>query len=199
MTDLQARVKPLLPGLAISAVVAVAAMFLSEHYGAPVMLFALLLGMALNFLSEDGRCQAGLDVMAKQVLRLGVALLGLRITLDQIMALTTTQIDQLTAGQLGALSMAQADAFTLAQFNAMSAEQQAVLSVSPLVLDLNGDGVQTLHWASNVYFDIDADGDLDSTGWVGQGDGMHEQRGLRGVHARPGALARADTARHTSA
>ena len=92
MTDLQARVKPLLPGLAISAVVAVAAMFLAEHYGAPVMLFALLLGMALNFLSQetDGqttRSAAGIDFVARQVLRLGVALLGLRITADQVLAL----------------------------------------------------------------------------------------------------------------
>lgn len=92
MTDLQARVKPLLPGLAISAVVAVAAMFLAEHYGAPVMLFALLLGMTLNFLSQetDGqttRSAAGIDFVARQVLRLGVALLGLRITADQVLSL----------------------------------------------------------------------------------------------------------------
>ena len=92
MTDLQARVKPLLPGLTISAVVAVAAMFLAEHYGAPVMLFALLLGMALNFLTqEEGgqatRSAAGIDFVARQVLRLGVALLGLRITADQVLAL----------------------------------------------------------------------------------------------------------------
>ncbi|MBW8468474.1 MAG: putative sulfate exporter family transporter [Thiobacillus sp.] len=92
MTDLQARVKPLLPGLAISAVVAVAAMFLAEHYGAPVMLFALLLGMALNFLTqEEGgqatRSAAGIDFVARQVLRLGVALLGLRITADQVLSL----------------------------------------------------------------------------------------------------------------
>lgn len=75
------------PGMSISGVVAIAAVFLSEHYGAPVMLFALLLGIALNFLSEDGRCREGLDVMAKQILRIGVALLGLRITLDQVIAL----------------------------------------------------------------------------------------------------------------
>jgi uncharacterized integral membrane protein (TIGR00698 family) len=75
------------PGLLISAVVAIAAVSLAEHYGAPVMLFALLLGMALNFVSEDGRCQAGLDWVAKQMLRTGVALLGLRITLDQVLAL----------------------------------------------------------------------------------------------------------------
>ena len=92
MTDLHAQVKPLLPGLAISAVVAVAAMFLAEHYGAPVMLFALLLGMALNFLTQEeggqkNRSAAGIDFTAKAVLRLGVALLGLRITADQVMAL----------------------------------------------------------------------------------------------------------------
>jgi len=77
MTDLHAQVKPLLPGLAISAVVAVAAMFLAEHYGAPVMLFALLLGMALNFLTQEeggqkNRSAAGIDFTAKAVLRLGV-------------------------------------------------------------------------------------------------------------------------------
>jgi uncharacterized membrane protein YadS len=75
------------PGLWISGVVAVAAVFLANHYGAPVMLFALLLGMALNFLSHDGPCKPGLDLVAKQVLRLGVALLGLRITLEQVVGL----------------------------------------------------------------------------------------------------------------
>ena len=87
MTDLQARVNPLLPGLAISAVVAVAAMFLAEHYGAPVMLFALLLGMALNFLSTEGQAGPGIQFTARTLLRLGVALLGLRITVAQVAAL----------------------------------------------------------------------------------------------------------------
>ena len=75
------------PGLAISAVVAVAAMALGAHYGAPVMLFALLLGMALNFLSQDSQAAPGIDLAARQVLRLGVALLGLRITVSQVAAL----------------------------------------------------------------------------------------------------------------
>lgn len=75
------------PGFAISAVVAFAAMFLARHYGAPVMLFALLLGMALNFLSKEARCAAGVDFVARQVLRLGVALLGLRLTWEQVAAL----------------------------------------------------------------------------------------------------------------
>lgn len=87
-----ARYQPLSPGVIVSAVVALSAMFLAEHYGAPVMLFALLLGMALNFLSQSDGAQksssaAGIDFTARHVLRLGVALLGLRITADQVMAL----------------------------------------------------------------------------------------------------------------
>ena len=35
-----------LPGLTCATVVAIAALFLSQHYGASAMLFALLLGMA---------------------------------------------------------------------------------------------------------------------------------------------------------
>ena len=61
--------------------------FLSDHYGGPVMLFALLLGMAMNFLSEVDRCRPGIAFASRTVLRLGVALLGFRITLGQIAAL----------------------------------------------------------------------------------------------------------------
>src|SRR5574343_764832 len=87
MHELRQRAQTLWPGLSVSAILAVAAMFLSEHHGTPVMLLALLLGMALNFLSKEGRCAAGIDFTARQVLRLGVALLGLRITAVQIAAL----------------------------------------------------------------------------------------------------------------
>jgi len=78
------RARVLFPGVLASAVVAAAATFLSEHYGAPVMLFALILGMAMNFLSDGGKCSAGIEFTARQVLRWGVALLGLRITVGQI-------------------------------------------------------------------------------------------------------------------
>ena len=81
----QARL--LFPGLCASAVVAAAATFLSQHYGAPVMLFALMLGMAMNFLSAEGPCKRGIEFTARHVLRWGVALLGLRITAAQVMAL----------------------------------------------------------------------------------------------------------------
>jgi uncharacterized integral membrane protein (TIGR00698 family) len=82
-----ARAKGALPGLLVSLVIAAAASFLSEHYGAPVMLFALLLGMAMHFLSTDSRCADGIALASKQVLRIGVALLGMRITLADVQSL----------------------------------------------------------------------------------------------------------------
>ena len=75
------------PGLLVCATVALAARFMAEHYGSPVMLMALLLGMALNFLSSHGACAAGIDLCARQLLRVGVALLGLRISFEQVGAL----------------------------------------------------------------------------------------------------------------
>ncbi|CAM3999490.1 YeiH family protein [Roseateles saccharophilus] len=82
-----ARLRGLFPGVIACAVVAAAAGFLGEHYGAPVLLYALLLGLAMNFLSEQGPCRPGIEFCAKAVLRVGVALLGLRITLSQVAAL----------------------------------------------------------------------------------------------------------------
>jgi uncharacterized integral membrane protein (TIGR00698 family) len=84
---LPARARSLFPGVLACVVIAAAATFLSEHYGAPVMLFALLLGMAMNFLSSDGPCASGIGFTGREVLRIGVALLGLRITVDQVTAL----------------------------------------------------------------------------------------------------------------
>jgi uncharacterized integral membrane protein (TIGR00698 family) len=81
------RLRELAPGVLACAVVGAASGFLSEHYGAPVMLFALLLGMAMNFLSGDNACRPGIEFSARQLLRIGIALLGLRITLAQVAAL----------------------------------------------------------------------------------------------------------------
>ena len=81
------RLKSLMPGLLVSASVAITATFLSQHYGAPVMLFALLLGMAFNFLAEERQCSAGIDFTSSAVLRLGVALLGARITAEEVLKL----------------------------------------------------------------------------------------------------------------
>ncbi|MGH8785355.1 MAG: YeiH family protein [Cupriavidus necator] len=74
-------------GILVSVVVAVAAISLAGHYHVSPMLFALLLGMALNFLSTEGRCVPGIQFSATTLLRIGVALLGVRITVSQITAL----------------------------------------------------------------------------------------------------------------
>jgi len=75
------------PGLLASLVIAGAAAFLADRYSGPIMLFALLLGMAMNFLSDVDRCKPGVNFASKTVLRLGVALLGFRITFGQIVEL----------------------------------------------------------------------------------------------------------------
>ncbi|MEM1342195.1 MAG: putative sulfate exporter family transporter, partial [Pseudomonadota bacterium] len=84
---MKARVRDLGPGVLVSLVVGIAAQFLSEHYGAPAMLMALLLGIAFHFLAEEGQCVAGIEYAAKQILRIGVALLGVRISVDLLLGL----------------------------------------------------------------------------------------------------------------
>jgi len=71
-------------GFALAIVIAGAATFLSEHYGAPVMLFALLIGMAFHFLSEDAGCARGIEFSSSTLLRFGVGLMGLRLSVGDI-------------------------------------------------------------------------------------------------------------------
>lgn len=86
-TPLAARARALAPGLMLAVTVAMAAQFLSGHYGVPVMLMAILLGMPLHFLAEDDRAGPGIDFAARTLLRAGVALLGLRVSLDMVAAI----------------------------------------------------------------------------------------------------------------
>ncbi|MEO1281371.1 MAG: putative sulfate exporter family transporter [Pseudomonadota bacterium] len=72
------------PGVLLCATIAMAATFLSEHYGAPVMLFALLLGMALHPLLENSTLVPGVQLASKTILKIGVALLGVRITTGEV-------------------------------------------------------------------------------------------------------------------
>ena len=81
------QLRSVLPGLLLCGVIALAATFVSEHYGGPQLLYALLIGLAFHFLSRDEKIAIGLDFCSKTVLRAGVALLGLRITLAQVGAL----------------------------------------------------------------------------------------------------------------
>ena len=72
------------PGVASTLIVALAATYLSDHYHAPPVIFALMLGMALNQLSVEARYAPGINVSARTLLRISVALLGLRITFGQV-------------------------------------------------------------------------------------------------------------------
>ena len=74
-------------GVLLALAVAAAARFVSDHYGAPAMLFALLFGIAFNFLSTDERCAPGIELSSKTLLRAGVALLGFRLSLTEIASL----------------------------------------------------------------------------------------------------------------
>ncbi len=76
-----------LPGLAVVAAGTLAAGFLSDHYGVPVTLMALLIGLALNFLSADVRLTPGLAFASRSLLRWGIVLVGVRVTFGQIAAL----------------------------------------------------------------------------------------------------------------
>ncbi len=74
-------------GFLVAALIAIAAQFLSEHYGAPAMLMALLLGIAFHFLAEEGPCKPGIEFTARGVLRFGIALLGARISVELMVGL----------------------------------------------------------------------------------------------------------------
>jgi uncharacterized integral membrane protein (TIGR00698 family) len=91
-------VRQVYPGFLVAATIALASTWLAQHYNAPVMLFALLFGMAFHFLHEEGRCIAGIEFSSKAVLRLGVALLGARITAAQILGLGVMPIATVVAG-----------------------------------------------------------------------------------------------------
>ncbi|WP_108660261.1 YeiH family protein [Acuticoccus kandeliae] len=74
-------------GLFLAATIGACAGFLADHYGAPSMLFALLIGLAFHFLHEQPQCTPGIDFASKTLLRLGVALLGFRLHIDDILSM----------------------------------------------------------------------------------------------------------------
>jgi uncharacterized integral membrane protein (TIGR00698 family) len=80
-------VQEIVPGLVLCCTIALAASFVSDHHGGPTLLYALLLGMAFFFLSKDERTGRGVQFAGRHVLRIGVALLGARITAGEILSL----------------------------------------------------------------------------------------------------------------
>lgn len=76
-----------LRGVAVAGAATLAAAFLSDHYGAPLTLMGLLVGLALNFLSGDERLAPGLALTSRTLLRWGIVLVGARVTIGDIIHL----------------------------------------------------------------------------------------------------------------
>ena len=99
-----------------------------------------------------------------------------------VAVLTTAQIQQgLTTNQIVALTTDQITALTTKQVEALSSNQMAAITTdqvthltlgTPIVLDLNGNGISTQNIAGGVQFDIFGVNQNVSTGWVTGGDGL---------------------------
>ncbi|WP_157269620.1 YeiH family protein [Azohydromonas aeria] len=81
---LLAQLRGYLPGLLLCGTIALAATFVSEHYGGPQFLYALLIGIAFHFLADSDKCQPGVELAARKLVRVGVALLGVRIAASDV-------------------------------------------------------------------------------------------------------------------
>ncbi|MBO6892697.1 MAG: putative sulfate exporter family transporter [Roseibium sp.] len=132
-TNLGPRARALMPGILVAGVIALASQFIAEHYGAPAMLLALLLGISLNFLSEDQRCEPGIAFGARQLLRLGVALLGLRISFDVVGALGLPVVALVVGAVLATIGFGLASARVFGfryRFGVLSAGSVAICGAS---------------------------------------------------------------------
>ena len=111
--------RALLPGLLVAALATLAAGFLADHYRAPLTLMALLIGLALNFLGSDARLEPGLAFASKTLLRIGIVLVGLRITVGEVadlglwslLAIVAIVASTLLAGVLAARALGFTAAF----------------------------------------------------------------------------------------
>jgi len=118
----------------------------------------------------------------------------LGLTSTQVLALTTTQFKSLNSVQANTFSPEQLSALSTNQVIALdqvaglslSSRQLSALSetlhdihtgssaelkrLTPLALDLNGDGIHSISAASGVVFDVNADGQSEQVGWLSAGD-----------------------------
>lgn len=83
-----ARTLLILPGLLLSCGTAAAAWLISQQYDVPVMLMALVFGMMLNLvISSQAMYSSGISFAARDVLRLGIVLLGAGISFELLRGL----------------------------------------------------------------------------------------------------------------
>jgi len=92
------------PGFMLCAVIAAAASFVSSNSGGPKFLYALLIGIAFNFLADNAKCIPGIEISAKKLVRIGVALLGVRIAVSDVSDLGAAGVGALIGGVLLTIS-----------------------------------------------------------------------------------------------
>ena len=92
---------------------------------------------------------------------------------SHIVALSTAQVAALTTAQIQTLTTIQVEALSSTQIQALTTSQVAFLDLStPLILDLNNDGVKTRSITEGTTFDVLATGNKINTGWVSSEDGL---------------------------
>ncbi len=93
-------------GFILAALLAMAATFVSAMHGGPQLLYSLFFGVALHHLSEEAKSKPGIEFCSRTLLRLGVGLLGARITAAQIAGLGWTTAAVVILGVVSTISMA---------------------------------------------------------------------------------------------
>ena len=76
--------KPYLNGLIIVILISAISLFLSSYYSTPKLLFAILIGMSVSYLSNKKSFEKGIWLASDPVLKLGVSFLGFRLSLENI-------------------------------------------------------------------------------------------------------------------
>ena len=100
-----ARAVRWLPGSGLSALIALAATFVSTLHGGPQLLYALFFGVAFNYLSHEPKTRPGIEFCSRTLLRFGVGLLGARITASQIASLGWVTAFIVVAGVLTTMGL----------------------------------------------------------------------------------------------
>ena len=78
----------LIPGIVLACLLGLAAMWVGQAWPIPPVLAALALGIGLSFLFDRLALTGGIEVSARDLLRVGVALLGAKVTFSEIAAMS---------------------------------------------------------------------------------------------------------------
>jgi len=130
-------IRPLVDGVALSVVVAVAAALAEPavkaaaggRFGLPAVVIALIFGMLLHPLANRQRFQPGMVFCVKKMLRWAIALLGLRVALGDIVALGLTTALIVIASMAATV----ASGFVLARFLGRETGMGALAGVATAV------------------------------------------------------------------